>query len=175
VNLFILYLLLLKAVLVSFSGMSSLPIVHNDLVVDRKALTERELNTAVAVARLGPGPLGLYIVCVGYYAAGVPGAVAGCLAMMTPAFLAVPLVRKVGEKAQHRTVRRMIRAITLGAAGMLVSSTIPLARDALVSPVAIIIAGASFAILTLTRIDTFWVVLGAAGLGILANALGYGY
>jgi hypothetical protein len=41
--------------------------------------------------------------------------------------------------------------------------------------VAILIAGASFAILTLTRIDTFWVVLGAAGLGMLASVLGFGY
>ena len=46
-NVFLLYALLLKATVTSFSGLASLPMVRNDLVVERKILTDRELNTAV--------------------------------------------------------------------------------------------------------------------------------
>jgi chromate transporter len=173
VNVILLYFLLLKAVLVSFSGMSSLPMVHNDLVVERKAITERQLNTAVAVARLGPGPLGLYIVCVGYYAAGVPGAAAGCAAMMTPAFLIIPLLQRVGRRADSPAVQRVVRAVILSAVGLLLSATAPLARDALVSSSSVAIAAGSFAVLVWSRVDTLWVVLGSAATGLAAWYIGF--
>lgn len=171
-NPLMLYLLLLKAVTLSFSGLSSLPIVHRDLVVDRGALSERELNTAVAVARLGPGPLGLYVVCVGYYARGLHGAVAGCLAMMTPAFLVVPLLRRLGARADRPVVRRMIRAVTLAGAGLLLASTAPLARDALKTPAHGAVAAATFLALAFTRIDTFWIIVAAAAAGLCMQLAG---
>ena len=83
-NIFVLYLLLLKATVTSFSGLGSLPVIRQDLVVTRRALTDSQLNAAVAVGRTTPGPAGLYVVSVGYFAAGVPGAIAGWLAMVTP-------------------------------------------------------------------------------------------
>jgi len=95
-NIAIVYLLLLKATLTSFSGMSSLPVIRSDFVVHHHLLTDRDLNTAVAAGRLGPGPIGLYVVSVGYFAAGLPGACAGWLAMITPAFLIIPMLRFIG-------------------------------------------------------------------------------
>ena len=40
-NPIVLYLLLLKATLTSFSGLTSLPMVRDDLVVKRRVLTDR--------------------------------------------------------------------------------------------------------------------------------------
>ncbi|MBZ5585679.1 MAG: chromate transporter [Acidobacteriia bacterium] len=70
------YLLLLKATLTSFSGLTSLPVVRHDFVETRHALTDRQLNAAVAVGRTTPGPYGLYLVSVGYFAGGWSGACA---------------------------------------------------------------------------------------------------
>ena len=99
-NLFLLYLLLFKAVITSFSGMASLPIVRNDFVVKRHVLTDRQLNTAIVAGRTGPGPNGLYLVSVGYFAAGLPGAFAGLIALITPAFLIIPLMSWIGSIRQ---------------------------------------------------------------------------
>jgi chromate transporter len=93
VNPVVLYLLLLQATLTSFSGLTSIPLVRNDLVVGRAVLTDDELNSALAIGQTTPGPVGLYIVVVGYFAAGIPGAIAGALALATPALLAVPMLR----------------------------------------------------------------------------------
>ena len=55
-NLLLLYLLLSKAVVTSFSGMASLPIVRQDFVVTRHILTDRQLNTAIVYSTfLGGG------------------------------------------------------------------------------------------------------------------------
>jgi len=45
-NPFLLYLLLLKATATTFTGMASLPIIRNELVVERQVLTDEQLNTA---------------------------------------------------------------------------------------------------------------------------------
>ena len=65
----ILYLLLLRATLMSFSGFASVPLIREDLVVKRAVLTDEQLNDAIAISQASPGPLGLYIVIVGYWLA----------------------------------------------------------------------------------------------------------
>jgi chromate transporter len=169
VNVFLLYALLLKATLTSFSGLASLPMVRNDLVVERKILTDRELNTAVVAGRTSPGPNGLYLVSVGYYADGLPGAAAGMLALMTPAFLIVPMVRWVGRRAESPRVKSAIRAVVLASAGLLLSASLPLARDAVTGWLTLGILLVSFAVLALTKIDTVWVILAGAVVGLAAK------
>src|SRR5207247_6167127 len=100
-HIILLYLLLLKATVTSFSGLTSLPVVRNDLVVRRQVLTDRQLNAAVAAGRSVPGPNGLYVVSVGYFIAGIPGAWAGWLAMVSPAFIIIPLLQFVGARAER--------------------------------------------------------------------------
>jgi chromate transporter len=168
-NLFFLYLLLLKATVTSFSGLTSLPVVRHDLVETRHVLTDRQLNAAVVAGRTAPGANGLYIVSVGYFVGGIPGAAVGTLAVMTPAFLIIPLLRYLGARASRPAVKSAIQCVMLAAAGLVVSSTVPLAQDALTGPLAVAIAVASFLVLAFTRKDTLWVVLASAIIGLLAK------
>jgi chromate transporter len=167
VNLLLLYLLLLKATATAFSGLSSIPVLREDLVVRRGLLTDQQLNVAVTAGRTGPGPNGLYVVSVGYLVAGVPGACAGWLAMVTPAFLVIPLVRVLGARADRPRLRSAIRASTLASAGLLLAATLPLARSALTDGPLVLIAAASFGVFAFTRIDPVWVVLAAAAVGLV--------
>jgi chromate transporter len=98
----VIYLLLLKATLSSFSGLAALPIVRNDFVVKRHLLTDHQLNTALVVGRSTPGPKGHYLVSVGYYAGGTLGGIAAWLAIVTPAGLVVPLLIFARRKSKIR-------------------------------------------------------------------------
>lgn len=169
-NVVLLYLLLLKATMTSFSGLTSLPVVRNDFVVHRQLMTDRELNAAVVAGRTVPGPNGLYIVSVGYFIAGIPGAIAGWLALVSPAFVMIPLLRYVGARADRPAVRGAIQSLTLAAAGLIAASTVPLARDALHGPVSIAIALASFAFMSFTKHDTVWIIVGSALAGLVAGS-----
>jgi chromate transporter len=171
-NLFLLYFLLFKAVITSFSGMASLPIVRDDFVVKRHVLTDRQLNTAIVAGRTGPGPNGLYLVSVGYFAAGLPGALAALIALITPAFLIIPLMSWIGAYAKLPRIRGAIRAVILASAGLLIAASIPLTRDAASAPLAVAIVVISFIVLAFTRVETWWVMLGAAAVGLGAKLLG---
>jgi chromate transporter len=170
-NILLLYLLLTKATLTSFSGLTSLPVVRHDLVEHYRVLTDRQLNAAVAAGRTAPGPNGLYLVSVGYFVAGIPGACTGALAVMTPAFLIVPLLRYLGRRAERPRVRSAIQAVTLAAAGLIVNATLPLARDALTGWIPIAISIGTFAFLVLTRGATIWVILASALAGLFGALL----
>jgi chromate transporter len=168
VNFVLVYFLLVKATLTSFSGLASLPVVRNDFVVRYHVLTDRQLNAAVAAGRVGPGPLGIYVVSVGYLAGGVPGACAGWLAMITPAFLIIPMLRFLGSRAEHPRAKAVTSAVMVGGAGLMASAAAPLARDAITGPLALAIVAASFALIALTRVDSFWIIFGAAVVGLVA-------
>ena len=171
-NIFILYLILLKSTLTSFSGMGSLPVIRQELVINRHVLSDRQLNTAIAAGRSGPGPIGVYVVNVGYFAGGIAGAIAGWLAMVTPAFLIIPMLRYLGSRATQPGIKRITEAATLAGAGLIMASAVPLARDTLAGPLGVAIAIVSGALLILTRIDTLWVIALAAAAGLVA-ALGW--
>ena len=171
-NLIVLYFLLLKASLTSLNGMASLPTVRQDFVVQRHLLTDQQLSAAVVASRTGPGPYGIYMVCVAYLVAGVPGAMVGLLAMITPSFLILALIRWVGKRAEAPRVRSAIRGVMLASAGLLLFASLPLARETITGPVAVALAVASFAALSFSRVETAWLILAAAVAGLLAKAAG---
>ena len=171
-NPFLLYALLLKGAVTAFAGLASLPVVRDALVIQHHVLNDTQLNEAVVITRSTPGPVGLYIVSVGYFVAGVPGAIAGWLAMITPALLIIPWVHFVGRKMEHPRVKSVLQTVVIASAGLLLAAAIPLARDALTDPVTIMIAAISLALLLTTRLDTLWIILGAAAISLSASLLG---
>lgn len=170
-SIFLLYLLLLKATVTSFSGMGSLPMVRNDLVVTRHILTDQELSSAVAVGRSTPGPAGLYIVSVGYFVAGIPGAIAGWLALVTPAVFIIPLLIYVGKRIQHPRIKNALQAVVLAGAGLLLATSLPLAVEAISGVMLGAIALASCLIMAATRLSPIWMILGAAIISLTADAV----
>lgn len=167
-----LYFLLLKGTVTAFAGLASLPVIQDLLVNHYHVLTNEQLNEAVVITRSSPGPVGLYIVSVGYLAAGVPGAIAGWLAMITPALLIIPLVHFVGRKMEHPRVKSILQTVVIASAGLLLAATIPLGRDGLTGAITWAIAAICFTLLLTTKIDTLWMILGAAVVSLTASSIG---
>jgi chromate transporter len=124
------YLLLLKAIGTSFAGMGSLPQIQQDFVETHRALTPEQLSQAVLVGRSTPGPIGAYVVAVGYLAAGWPGAVAAWLAMMTPALAAIPLFILMQRWIHLPRVRAAVDAVVIASAILLLASGVSMATEA---------------------------------------------
>jgi chromate transporter len=123
------YLLLLKAIGTSFAGMGSLPQIQQDFVETRRVITAEQLSQAVLVGRSTPGPIGAYVVAVGYLAAGWPGAIAAWLAMMTPALAAVPLFVLMQRWLHLPRVRAAVDAVVIASAILLFSSGMRMAVE----------------------------------------------
>lgn len=167
----LLYGLLLKATVTTFSGLASLPVLRSDLVVRYGMISDRQLDTAVVVTRTTPGPVGVYVVSVGYFADGVAGAIAGWLAMVTPALLIIPLLRFASKRAEHPRVKSMIHAVILASAGLLWASAIPLTREIVGEPFTIGLLVVSLLVLLTRKVESLWVVLSAGLIELVAASL----
>jgi chromate transporter len=171
-NIFLLYLLLLKGTITAFAGLASLPVIQDTLVFQHHVLTDKQLNEAIVITRSTPGPVGLYVVSVGYFVAGLPGAAAGWLAMITPALLIIPLVHFAGRKIEHPRVKNVLQTVVIASSGLLLAAAIPLAREALTDTVTVGIAVVGLILLLLTELDTLWIILGASAISLSASAAG---
>ena len=163
-----LYLLLLKATVVSFSGFASVPVVREDLVTNRAVLTDEQLNNAIAISQASPGPLGLYVVIVGCLVAGIPGAIAGVLALASPAVLAVPIARAV-RRGREADIRGASSGIVIAACILMMTTAVQLVPTAAPSPAFALLAGGAFVVLAVTRVPPLFVILGSACLGLFVG------
>lgn len=170
-NLFWLYLLFAKSTLTSFSGMTSIAILRNDFVVQHQLLTDQQLTTAIAAGRLAPGPNGVYLVGVGYYLAGYPGAAMGWLALITPAFLSIPMLVWLRRHSEHPTFRGALDSVLLAAAGLSLASALPLAQDAITDGFGLLLGLAAGAVLLYAKVDSFWVILGSSAVALVYSAV----
>ena len=165
-NAVVLYFLLLRATALSFSGFASVPLLREDLVVQRAVLSDKELSSAIAISQASPGPLGLYVVVVGYFVAGVPGALAAALALATPAILAVPIARAVRRHRDSR-VRGASAAIVIASCVLMATTSVTLAPDAAPTTPLMALAVVGFIALASGRVPPVVVVLASACLGPL--------
>jgi chromate transporter len=172
-NAFILFLVLLKATVTSFAGLASMPVIRHELVVQRHVLTDENINEAVVITRTTPGPVGLWVVSVGYMAGGIPGAIAGWMAMSAPALLVIALLMFLQKRMEHPRIRSALRAIVIASAGLLLSAVLPLAESAITGPVTVVIALATMFLMVRMKVDTLWIILGAALSTYALSAAGY--
>jgi chromate transporter len=161
-----LYWLFLRVVLLSFSGFATVPLLRESLVLDHGVLTDTQLNDAIAISQSSPGPLGLYVVVVGQFVAGLPGALAGVMALATPAVLAIPISWLV-LRGNARTLEGACSGIVIASCGLMVVTGIRLAPQATLTPwhAALIIAGTL--VLAVTKIKPVWIIAVAAVLGLM--------
>jgi chromate transporter len=120
-----------------------------------------------AITRSTPGPVGLYIVSVGYFVAGVPGAVAG---------RAAPLLLNSARplhwaQMEHPRIKEVQHTVVIASAGLRLAASIPMARDALTDPLTIGIAAATVTLMPLTEVDTLWTMPGGCWPSLTASSL----
>ena len=119
----------LKSTCTSFAGLASLPEIRHELVEERHWATDEQIDQAIVITRTTPGPVGVWVVSVGYTVYGWPGAIAGWIAMSTPSMIVILLVGYFGRRAQHPRVRNMLQCVVLASATLLVLAAIPIGRD----------------------------------------------
>jgi len=167
----VLFALLLKATCLSFSGFGSLPVLREELVTNRHVLTDDDLNRAVAIARATPGPMGSYVVAVGYSVDGWSGAALGWLAMTAPAVCVIPIAAAFRRWHDSRRWQSVMEGILLASAALVLATARSLLPDAIVDVPTAAVALAALAVAIATRLSSIWVILGGAALTLSAQFL----
>lgn len=167
-----LFLVFLKAAALSSGGLQALPILLDELTAQRGLLTTGDFASAVTIGRIAPGPNGLFVLSIGYYIAGLQGALAAALGIMTPPLLAVGVVRAHRQLADRPWVIGMTRGIAASAVGLLSALGFSFATPLVAEPASFAIFAIALGILLVTKADALPVLAAGAILGVALHLLG---
>jgi chromate transporter len=164
-----LFLVFLKIGAVVFgSGYVLLAFLRADLVVHRGWLTDSQLIDAVAVGQLTPGPVFTTATFVGYLLGGLPGSVVATMGIFLPAFLLVaasgPLLPRI---RRSKIAGAFLDGVNVGSLALMAYVSWQLGRASLVDWITVALAIVSAAALFRWRVNSAWLILGGALVGIV--------
>lgn len=144
-----LFVSFLKAATFSVGGLSSLPVLQQELVVTGR-VTDQQVLESLAIGRLSTGPNGLYVVSLGYFAYGWAGAAIALFAASIPPLLIVPAAALIRRQLLSPWAAGLVRGVALSTSGLLVATAIALLVPA--PPAAALSAAASIGALPLWKL-----------------------
>jgi chromate transporter len=173
VSLTTLFLTFLKIGAVLYgSGYVLLAFLRNDFVERLGWLTDQQLLDAVAIGQMTPGPVFTTATFIGYLVAGVPGAVLATVGIFLPAFIFVALLHPLVPRLRRFPwTAAMLDGVNVAAMGLMAAVTWLLGRDAIVDPITATIAIAAAALLIRFRVNSTWLVLAGAIVGLTVSQL----
>ena len=166
-----LFLVFLKIGSVVFgSGYVLLAFLRTDLVLHRAWITDAQLVDAVAIGQVTPGPVFTTATFIGYLLRGPVGAVVATVGIFLPAFLLVaisgPLIPYIRRSA---TAGAFLDGVNVASLALMAAVSYQLGRAAIVDWLTVGLAIASAILLLRFRINSAWLVLGGALVGIVAQ------
>ena len=156
------------------SGYVLLAFLRNDLVERTGWLTERQLLDAVAVGQVTPGPVFSTATFVGYLVGGFSAAALATVCIFLPAFLLVALTNPLVPRLRRSPwTAGFLDGVNAAALGLMAAVAWTLGRAALADVPSIALALAAAVLLLRYRVNSAWLVLGGAVLGLALGALGW--
>ena len=168
-----LFLVFMKVGAILFGGGYVLvALIRSNLVTHLGWISERQLLDAIAMGQVTPGPLSTTATFIGYLLGGFPGAVIATVAIFLPAFFFVaisgPLVPRL---RQSPLAGAILDGVNVAALALITVVTWQLFRSAVVDGTTLVLAGLSFLLLIRYRVNSVWLVLGGAMIGVGSIAL----
>ena len=152
------------------SGYVLLAFLRAEFVERRGWLTAQQLLDAVAVGQITPGPVFTTATFIGYLLHGPAGAFAATAGIFLPAFVFVaasaPLIPRLRRSAFAGAV---LDGINVASLALMAVVTWQLAAAALVDWLTVLIAAVAAVLLFRWRVNSAWLILASAVLGIIAK------
>lgn len=157
------------------SGYVLLAFLQTDLVTRLGWLTEQQLLDAVAIGQVTPGPVFTTATFIGYILGGLPGAVVATLGIFLPSFFFVAISNPIIPRLRRSPwAAGILDGVNAAALGLMAAVTWQLGRASLVDLLTIALALMAAVLLIRFNVNSTWLILGGALVGLAAFALGYG-
>ena len=164
-----LFLFFLKVGSVLFgSGYVLLAFLRADLVERWHWLTEAQLLDAVAVGQVTPGPVFTTATFVGYLLDGPRGALVATLGIFPPAFFFVAISGPLVPRLRRWSLTRdLLDGVNVGSIALMAVVTLQLGIAAIFDWTTLLLAATSAILLIRYSVNSTWLVLGSALIGLL--------
>ncbi len=150
------------------SGYVLLAFLRADFVVRLGWLTDRQLLDAVAIGQITPGPVFSTATFIGYLLGGMPGALLATLGIFLPSFLFIALSSPFIPRLRKSALAGgLLDGVNVASLGLMAAVTWQLARASFVDLPTISIGLVSAVLLIRFKVNSTWLVLGGATIGLV--------
>lgn len=152
-------------------GLTMLPMLKYELVETKKWITEDKLLDCYAIGQCTPGIIAVNTATyVGYLHGGIAGGIWATMGMISPSVLIITIVAAFLQNFMDAAI---IQSALMGIRGavcaLMLNTVISLAKKSLISPVAVGICAAAFALVLFTHIPTIAIIVLAGIAGVVAD------
>jgi chromate transporter len=156
------------------SGYVLLAFLRDGLVTQWHWLTEAQLLDATAVGQVTPGPVFTTATFIGYVLGGPWAGLVATLGIFLPSFVFVAVSGPLVPRLRRSPLAgAFLDGVNVAALALMIAVTGQLARAALVDAVTVGLAVISAVMLVRYRVNSVWLIVVAAVLGILAAVMGW--
>ena len=152
------------------SGYVLLAFLRDDFVRRLGWLTDRQLLDAIAVGQFTPGPVFTTATFIGYLTGGWAGAAVATAGIFLPSFVFVAVVYPLVPRLRASPwTAAFLDGANAAALGLMTAVAWQLGRTSIVDPLTAALALVAAAALIRFRVNSAWLVLGGAAVGLLAT------
>jgi chromate transporter len=156
------------------SGYVLLAFLRDGLVTQWHWLTEAQLLDATAVGQVTPGPVFTTATFIGYVLGGPWAALVATLGIFLPSFVFVAVSGPLVPRLRRSLLAgAFLDGVNVAALALMMAVTWQLGQAALVDVLTVALAVVSAVLLVRYKVNSVWLILLAAVLGILASLAGW--
>lgn len=149
-------------------GFAAIPFLQHEVVQLRGWLTMREFIDAVALGQMTPGPVAIMATFIGVKVLGLPGALIATIGTFLPsALMLVGLIHLYNRIKQNHWAQAFLSGVMPGVCGLLLVSTIFIAKTAVTGFLPALIAVVTLISLLRFRIEPVWLIFAGAIFGLV--------
>jgi chromate transporter len=157
------------------SGYVLVAFLRGDLVERWHWLSEAQLVDLIAIGQFTPGPVFTTATAIGYALGGLSGAAAATFGIFFPSFVFVVATHKlIARLRESPTMSGFLDGVNVAAVALMAAVLVSLARAAVPSWPAAVIALAATWIAVRTKLNPTWLIVGGAIAGLVVRRLGIG-
>jgi chromate transporter len=150
------------------SGYVLLAFMRSEFVTRLHWLTNQQLLDAIAVGQATPGPVFSSATFVGYLVGSWPGALLATFGIFLPSFVFVALLSRFMPWARKSPwARSFLDGVNVASLGLMAAVAWELGRAGVVDIFTTLLAVASVVLVFRFKVNSVWLVLGGAALGIV--------
>jgi chromate transporter len=153
------------------SGYVLLAFLRADFVTRLGWLSDQQLIDAIAIGQVTPGPVFTTATFIGYVLGGPASALLATLGIFLPSFVFVALSRPLIPRLRSSPLTAsLLDGVNVASLGLMAAVTWQLGRAALTDPLTIALALLSALLLFRFKVNSTWLVLGGAAVGLLSTS-----
>lgn len=149
------------------SGYVLLAFLRADFVVRLGWLTDKQMIDAVAIGQVTPGPVFTAATFIGFILGGVPGALLATLGIFLPGFIFVAMVNPLIPQIRNSPwASSLLDGVNVASLGLMAAVTWQLGKSSLIDLLTVLVATISFVLIVRFKINSTWLILGGAIVGL---------